>query len=1207
MNEPLNVWNIIDTYFRDNVYYKTQHHIDSFNEFIFSEKNGIRHIIKRQNPLLIYKEEKEGSFLYEIKIYFGETIEDNPESSEYGKIKRVDENIFVSSPCEIIDGENKFMYPNIARLKGYTYGSNIFCNVGIIFTDNEKNKMTVINHPKINLGMIPIMVHSKMCILNGLDSTQLKTLGECPYDQGGYFIVKGKEKVIISQEDKFDNILYINSSSDDGVLLQGAIKSVSNEGYQSSRTNHIYLTETKIDSKHSYKINRLLVRILGLEIKIPLFILLKALGMRNDKEIISHIIYSEDSQDIKSNMMNILRYAVKDSEPIYTQTAALMFMSVNTKGKEVINVIDLLNNNLLPHYKDHKQKAYFLAYSTRKILLTHLGVLSLTDRDSYANKHIDLSGSLLLELYRELWGNYLKNTSLTIDHEYKFNFKLGDEITNVINDANYKRVFNSSIMDRVSKSFGAMFGTGLSARQGIVQDLNRLSGLGTLSHIRRLSFPLPSGSKTIGPRKLHNSQWGFVCPSESPDGGNVGIINHLSIMAKVTSNINSDSILEVLDDLNYIPLYAINSNDFNHKCKIFLNGKWMGIHYNPEIIYKVLRLYKLNSIINIHTSIVWDTVLNELYISTTSGRIIRPLFVLRKDRTNSLIGGDFSLIKEWNRAIHGYLYELPDKEVSIYDDIYHKDIVDNLKSSHKDYLKFLESKQAVIEYIDPNEANNSLVARDYRSIDKDYTHCEIHSSLILSPVTLNIPFPEHSQAPRNVFSCQQTKQAVGTYSTAYNTRFDTFGYILNYPQKALTTTRYKKYTHVDKLPYGVNCIVAICCYSGYNQEDAVILNKSSVDRGMFQNVYFRSYEDSEESNNGVTSKFCNPKYQKNIMNMGTKKYDKLDDNGFIKENIKITDNDVFSCKCTKINTENGEMTKLSGGTIKKNTYGIVDKLIVYENKNGLRTCKVRVRKNRIPEIGDKFSSRPGQKGVCGMLLAQEDMPYSKDGIVPDLIVNPHAIPSRMTVNQLLEMILGKSSALGGFLGDATPFQNNDINDYTKVLDGYGYEGKGNEVLYSGITGEQIHTSIFMGPIYYQRLKIQVADKVHSRATGKMNGLVRQPVSGRASGGGFRIGEMERDSIVSHGISKFMKESIMERSDKYTIQINENTGLIDHSINKDNKVNVELPYAMKLLIQELQTMSINPRLITNTTIENPDVFLHMTKEWGSDKALVYGKL
>jgi DNA-directed RNA polymerase II subunit RPB2 len=1204
MNEPLNVWNIIDTYFRDNIYYKTQHHIDSFNEFVFSEKNGIRHIIKRQNPLLIYKEEKEGSFLYEIKIFFGETLEENPESGDYGGIKRVDENIFISSPAEITGGESKFMYPNVARLKGYTYGSNIFCNVGVIFIDNEKNKSTVINYPKINIGTIPIMVHSKMCILNGLDSTQLKTLGECPYDQGGYFIVKGKEKIIISQEDKVNNILYITPSPEDGIILQGAIKSVSNEGYQSSRTNHIYLTETKINVKKSYKVNRLLVRILGLEIKVPLFILLKALGMKNDKEILSHIIYSEDSPDIKSNMMNILRYAVKDSEPVYTQTSAFMFMSVNTKGKEIINVIDLLNNNLLPHYKDHKQKAYFLAYSTRKILLTHLGILPTTDRDSYANKHVDLSGSLLLELFRELWGNYLKNTSLTIDHEYKFNFKKGEVITNVINESNYKRVFNSTIMDRVTKSFGAMFGTGLSARQGIVQDLNRLSALGTLSHIRRLSFPLPSGSKTIGPRKLHNSQWGFVCPSDSPDGGNTGIINHLSIMAKVSSNINAESILDALKDLNYIPLSSINTNDFNHRCKIFVNGKWVGIHYSPDILFKVLRLYKLNSIINIFTSIVWDTTLNELYISTTSGRIIRPTFVLRSDRTNRLIGGDLSLIKEWSRALHGYLYDILDTDVSIYDDIYHGDIVENLRSSQKDYLEFLESKQAVIEYIDPNESNNSLIARDYRSIDKDYTHCEIHSSLILSPVALNIPFPEHSQAPRNVFSCQQTKQAVGTYSTAYNTRFDTFGHILNYPQKALVTTRYKKYTHVDKMPYGVNCIVAIASYGGYNQEDAVIINKTSAERGMFQSVYFRSYEDSEESTNGVTSAFCNPKYQKNVVNTGTKNFDKLDDNGFIKENVLITEDDVFSCKCTSVNTENGEMTKLTGGTIKKNTYGIVDKVVVYENKGGLRTCKVRLRKNRSPEIGDKFSSRPGQKGVCGMLLSQEDMPYSKDGIVPDLIVNPHAIPSRMTVNQLLEMILGKSSSMGGYLGDATPFQNNDINDYTKVLEGYGYEGNGNEVMYSGITGEQIHTSIFMGPIYYQRLKIMVADKVHSRATGRMNGLVRQPVGGRAAGGGFRVGEMERDSIISHGISKFLSESMMERSDKYEIQIDENTGLIDHTENNSEKVSVELPYAMKLLLQELQTMSISPRIITDTSIQNPTIFKHMTNEWSAKNAIVH---
>ena len=614
MNEPLNVWNIIDTYFRDNIYYKTQHHIDSFNEFIFSEKNGIKHIIKRQNPLLIYKEESGAGFLYEIKIYFGETIEENRDSVDYGKIKRVDENIFVSSPSEINNGESKFMYPNVARLKGYTYGSNIFCNVGVIFKDNDANKTTVINYPRINLGMIPIMVHSKMCILNGLDSTQLKTLGECPYDQGGYFIIKGKEKVVISQETKVTNVLYINKSSDDKIILQANIKSVSSEGFQSSRTNLITLqkenvckSESLVETddkkpellKYTYQVERLLVRILGFDIQVPLFILFRAVGVETDKDILSYIVYTTDTKDLQNELLDLLRNSIKDSHPIFNQRDALRLLALNTKGKDIINVIDTLNNNLFPHYQTNKEKASYLGYVARQLLLTHLEIIPETDRDSYSNKRIDLAGPLLLELYRELWAKYQRNCSLKIDHEYKFNFKLGEDITNVINESNYKRVFNSSIMNRISKSFGASFGTGVSARQGIVQDLNRLSALGTLSHIRRLSFPLPSGSKTIGPRKLHNSQWGFVCPSESPDGGNVGIINHLSIMAKVSSNINSESIIDALQDLNYIPLHAINTNDFNHKCKIFLNGKWVGIHYSPELLYKVLRLYKLNSIINI--------------------------------------------------------------------------------------------------------------------------------------------------------------------------------------------------------------------------------------------------------------------------------------------------------------------------------------------------------------------------------------------------------------------------------------------------------------------------------------------------------------------------------------------------------------------------------------------------------------------------------
>ena len=827
-----------------------------------------------------------------------------------------------------------------------------------------------------------------------------------------------------------------------------------------------------------------------------------------------------------------------------------------------------------------------MAYSIRQLLLTRLGVIKETDRDSYSNKRIDLAGPLLLELYRELWAIYQRNCSLKIDHEYKFNFKEGHDFSNIINEQNFKRIFDSKIMDNISKSFGASFGTGVSSRQGIVQDLNRISMLGTLSHIRRLSYPLPSGSKTIGPRKLHNSQWGFVCPSESPDGGNVGIINHLTIIAKVSIHIEEDGIYNALLDHKMIPLKDIISTDLNDNGRVFLNGRFIGLHTNPPLLTKIFKLLKLNSIINCFTSVSWNSELNEVYILCDSGRIVRPVFALKGDLSNELLSGSTKTMANWSNMIHGYMYTLQ-PDISPYSNTYYKNELDELKKG-KDFMKELEKYQAPLEYIDSLESDYSFIAKDYKSIDKQYTHCEIEPSLILSAVTLNIPFPEHSQAPRNVFSSQQTKQAVGVYSSAYNTRFDTFGHIHHYPQKSIVTTRYKKYTDVDKLPYGCNCIVAIASYSGYNQEDAVILNKSSVDRGMFQTVYFRSYSDSEELKNNNHSYFANPKYQSNVQKKNLSRFSKLDVNGFIKEGEFVNSDDMLTAKCLKVGTK----TEVSGSSVKFGTYGTVDKVIIYKNKDNLRTCKVRIRKHKIPEIGDKFSSRPGQKGVCGLLIEEKDMPFSKDGIVPDLIVNPHAIPSRMTVNQLLEMILGKCCSLTGHLGDATPFQNNEITDYTALLHKLGYEGQGNEVLYSGITGEQIKTSIFMGPIYYQRIKLMVADKMHSRGTGPVQAIVRQPASGRANNGGLRIGEMERDSISAHGITAFLSNTMMDRSDKYSVQVDASSGLIDYKDNDSIKYQVQMPYAMKLLIQELQTMCIYPRLVVDIPIPNKPVFQHL---------------
>ena len=1196
--KEFDVWQIIETYFRDNPNYKSQHQIDSFNEFIYSKTNGIEYIVKRENPQIIYKDPidiEKGKYRYSINIYYGETLNEDGSLND-----KIIDNLFISSPTEYINDKSSYMYPNIARLKEYTYGSCIYANIGIIFRDNIKEETTIKNFEKVNIGLMPIMVKSKLCILNGLDDSRLNELGECPYDKGGYFIIKGKEKIVLSQEKKISNILYINSQNDDITPLQSVITSVSKEGFQSSRTNAITLNRSilKFDPinedlsvvNKSY-VYRITVRILGFDIVVPLFILFRALGIVSDKDIISKIIYESDPDSLKKYMMELLTPSIKDAQPVFSRKTAMKLLSLNTKGKEIINVIDILTNNFMPNYNSDNEKGEMLGYSVRKLLLTRLNIINETDRDSYSFKRIDTAGSLLLELHRELWGIFQRNVSLKIDNDFKFHFKdYGNDIRNLVNDDNIHKVFNHKYMDVIVKSFGSKFGTKLSARQGIVQDLNRNAMLGTLSHTRRISNPLPSGSKSLGPRKLHNSQWGFICPSESPDGGNVGIINHLSIACKISFNVSEDNIYLALLDNGLIKLSDSTKYELHLYSKVFLNGRWIGLHKDPEFLYKILRLLKCNSIIHLYTSIRWDIDLNEIYVFCDNGRLLRPIFLLRKmgsKISNNLLEGDVSKMNTWDHLIKGeHMYKLNSK-MDVYDETYHRDEFIDIKLKNKNYIEYLTLNQSMIEYIDPLESEGIFIAKSIHSIDKEYSHCEIHPSLILSAVTLNIPFPDHSQYPRNVFSCQQTKQAVGLYSSAFNTRFDTFAHILNYPQKPIVTTRYKKYTDVDKLPYGVNAIVAIASYTGYNQEDSLMLNKTSIQRGMFNSLYYRSYTDDESEDPEKRVYFGNPDNFSDIKKSTMVNYDKIDKNGFVKEGSYVTHDDAIISKINETNNKEKVYHNVSGKCIKFSTSGIVDKVVVTKNSNNLRSAKVRIRKNKIPTVGDKYASRPGQKGMCGLVLEQEEMPFTKDGIVPDIIINPHALPSRMTINQLLECVLGKSASLGGFLGDATAFQNNDINNYANLMEKYGYEEWSNEILYSGISGEQLKTSIFIGPTYYQRLKIMVADKMHSRGEGPLQGLTRQPAAGRSNNGGLRIGEMERDSILAHGASDFLNESMMERSDKYEVNIDRKSGLISKGETVDDD-KVKMPYAMKMLLQEIQSMSIAPRLITDTNIENPYV-------------------
>jgi len=395
------------------------------------------------------------------------------------------------------------------------------------------------------------------------------------------------------------------------------------------------------------------------------------------------------------------------------------------------------------------------------------------------------------------------------------------------------------------------------------------------------------------------------------------------------------------------------------------------------------------------------------------------------------------------------------------------------------------------------------------------------------------------------------KQAMGVYLTNYDVRQDTMANILYYPQKPLATTRSMEFLKFRELPAGQNAIVAIACYSGYNQEDSVIMNQSSIDRGLFRSLFYRAYTDQEKSVRGsVVENFEKPMRSDTLkLKHGT--YEKLDDDGIVAPGVRVSGEDIIIGKTSPIAPdaeELGQRTKLhtkrdASTPLRSTENGIVDQVLLSTNAEGLKFCKVRMRTTKIPQIGDKFASRHGQKGTIGITYRQEDMPFTGEGVVPDLIINPHAIPSRMTIAHLIECQLSKVSSLRGFEGDATPFTEVTVDSVSRLLREHGYQSRGFEVMYNGHTGRKLVVQVFLGPTYYQRLRHMVDDKIHARARGPVQILTRQPVEGRARDGGLRFGEMERDCMISHGASAFLKERLFEVSDAFRVHICDICGLM----------------------------------------------------------------
>ena len=1131
------------------------------------------------------------------------------------------DNIAIKPPT--IPNEDEYMFPEDARKKNLTYSSKLEATVTqvqeIIDINTNEKEIKIIGEPEkeIPIAFIPIMVKSNYCttkIRKDIQNT------ECTYDPGCYFIVKGNEKVVIGMERMVDNKMLVfkkkDSSYADKYMTYATINSKKQNYTDMIQTLNIKMKKDNtiiVDSPHFNDV--------------PLFVMLRALGLTTDKDIVDYI--TNNSSDV--DMINLLRISLNEiipdkskmisdiNKPIKEQEDAITFLITKLKRYKKYSEVDeekreiqkrnhilhILKNDILPHTGDNLfHKALFICLMTNKMINVFLKRKDADDRDSYINKRVDMPGILMTQLFKQYYKKLLNDIKKFFQKKYS-----GDDANpiNVINQIKPNTIEQGMINGLATGVWGH-----IKPRKGVSQALQRYSYLQTISYFRRIVTPSIDSStqKVTSIRHVRSNQYGYLCIVETPEGQKVGLQKHLSLMADITLDMPSQEyiIYDLLED-KVINLEDVHPYEFPNYTSIFLNGKWLGLTDNGLTISNYLKDKRSKNYINIHVGIIYNIIENTINIYTDKGRFIRPLLKVQDNKlivtqqildNIDLTGENKNKITRWNDLIAKYpeiidyldIEEAENAMISMY--------VNDLKINYNTMNKAIKN---------PNKIGDK-VNRYNESVYKKYNYCEFHPSMMLGSTSSCIPFCDHNQAPRNIYNFSQAKQGKGIFATNERYRMD-IGYRLANPSTPLVQTKGMKYLKTSDLPNGEMVMVAIACYTGYNQEDSIVMNQGAIDRGLFRSYVLKKYTDEIKKNPSTSQddKFMKPDPNR-VSGMKKVNYEKLNSKGYVEEETIIENGDVIIGKVSPIQPgtdNNAKIFKDNSQVYKSSVNAVIDKVYTgIFNSDDYEMYSVQVRSERTPQVGDKYASRHGQKGTCGIILSNADMPFTSNGVQPDIIINPNAIPSRMTVGQLLECVLGKVSAIKGHYSDATPFNNYDIKEITDILKANGMDEYGFEELTCGITGKKIRSKIFMGPTFYMRLKHLVQDKIHARARGPRQILTRQPPEGRSRDGGLRFGEMERDCMIAHGMGQFLKERLVDTSDKYNVHICSNCGFFarkkpDKNIYLCQGCNsrgesytthkIELPYAFKLLIQELKAINILPKIKVKTTIHNEGPSLH----------------
>ncbi len=1090
-------------------------HLDSFNEFI---DHGLQEVIDEVGEISI-------------------DIPESPYKVKLGQIWIIDPQTRITGPYAIeVDGTKHEIYPLEARLRNLTYAAPIALEMTPVIDGREQDTELVY------IGNIPIMLKSKLCFLSQLSREELIACGEDPDDPGAYFVVNGSERVIVAMEDLAPNRIIVD---------------IDEKGTTPVYQSKIFSTTVGFRARIELKLKpdgAIHVSIPGVPTEIPFVALMRALGLESDKELVEAV-------SLEKSMQSALEPSFEKALGVDTAKDAIIFIGNRVAHGQVEEyrtqkAETAIDKNFLPHIgrtiQNRKEKALFLGEMACRVIELRLGRRKPDDKDHFKNKRLRLAGPLLADLFRVAFRN------LTRDIKYQLE-RIGVKGPIITVSA---AVRPGIVTERFQHSIAT--GNWGRGRVGVTQLLDRTNHISTLSHLRRLQSPLSRSQPNFEARDLHATHWGRLCPNETPEGSNCGLVKNLALSATISVGINPEKIKQTLFSMGVIAVQEANETVKTSGAKVFVDGNIVGYCNSPEKLTSEFRDKRRRGEITTEVNLAYFSKAfserEEIYINCDEGRVRRPLIIvenvvpkLQPEHVEKVASGEWS----W------------------------EDLV----------------KNGLIEYLDAEEEENAYVALKTEDILNEHTHLEIATYTILGVCASTIPYAEHNQSPRNSYQAAMAKQALGIYATNFQQRVDSRSHVLHYQQVPIAETALMETMGYKLRPSGQNCVVAVLSFEGYNMEDALVFNKASIERGLVRSTFFRIYEaECRQYLGGLKDKFTLPEAGTRGYR-GEQYYRLLEPDGIIGLESEVAGGDVLIGRISpprfleeyKEFEVKGPSMRDTSVDMRPSETGIVDAIFITESGDGSKLVKVRVRDQRIPELGDKFASRHGQKGVIGLIVPQEDMPFTEDGMVPDIIINPHAIPSRMTIGQFIESLAGKVAAVRGKAVDGTPFSNEKSTELRKTLVQLGFSHTGGEVFYNGITGQKFHAEIYIGVVYYQKLHHMVADKIHARARGQVQMLTRQPTEGRARGGGLRFGEMERDCLIGHGAAMVLRDRLLEESDKYTLYICENCGDIAYYDMKQRrhvcklcedqaKISpVVVSYAFKLLLQELMSLCIAPRL------------------------------